>query len=227
MQRDARTAPRLSHFYLFSGFLRCADCGKSMGRRTSKTIVYYACKTYTTQGLCSRHSLRHDKLEPIVLEAIQKQVMLIGCIPKLIDDINKAPVTRSVSNQLKVSLKQRKQEFEKISKFRTGLYIDWKNGDITREEYQRMNREFERKEDQLRQDIIRLEDEHQTLVNGKPSVDPYFEAFLKYKNIVSLNRGIVTDLIKVIHIHEGGNITIDFNFADVYKRAIGLLKIIK
>jgi len=224
MQRDTRTAPQSGQLYTFSGFLRCADCGKSMGRRTSKNLVYYACRTNNTTGLCTRHSIRNDKLESIVLETIQKQIALIDGMAELINDINNAPAPRTVSKRLTASIKLRKQELEKISGISTGLYVDWKNGDITREEYHRMKKEFEEKEQQLKQDIANLEEENKDMAQGVTSDNPYFDAFRKYKNICNLDRGIVAELIKVIHIHEGGDVTIDFNFADQHRRIVEFIE---
>jgi hypothetical protein len=44
---DTRTAPKQKQLYLFSGFLRCADCGRAMSRIVSKELyVYYKCGTY-------------------------------------------------------------------------------------------------------------------------------------------------------------------------------------
>lgn len=222
MQKDTRTAPGAGRLYTFSGFLRCADCGKAMGRRTSKHLVYYACKTNLTQGQCTRHSIRDDVLERAVLKTIQKQVALIDDMAQLIDDINNAPAPRDVSNRLAASLRLQKQELEKISGIRTGLYIDWKNGDITREEYRRMKKEFEDKEQQLRRDIAGLEKENQGMAQG--AAEPCFDAFRRHNNLSHLDRGIVTGLIKAIHIHEGGGITIKFNFADPYKRIAELIE---
>lgn len=222
MQKDTRTAPGAGRLYTFSGFLRCADCGKAMGRRTSKHLVYYACKTNLTQGQCTRHSIRNDVLERAVLKTIQKQVALINDMAQLIDDINNAPAPRDVSNRLAASLRLQKQELEKISGIRTGLYIDWKNGDITREEYRRMKKEFEDKEQQLRRDIAGLEKENQGMAQG--AAEPCFDAFRRHNNLSHLDRGIVAGLIKAIHIHEGGDITIKFNFADPYKRIAELVE---
>lgn len=224
MQKDTRTAPQSGQLYTFSGFLRCADCGKSMGRRTSKNLVYYACRTNITVGLCTRHSIRDDKLQSIVLETIQKQIALIDGMAQLIDDINNAPAPRTVSKRLTASIKLRKQELEKASGVRTGLYLDWKNGDITRDEYHRMKKEFEDKEAQLKEDIAKLEAENQDMAHGVTSSNPYFDAFRKYNNISSLDRGIVAELIKAIHIHEGGDITIDFNFADQHRRIVEFIE---
>jgi len=195
MQRDTRTAPQAGQLYPYSGFLRCADCGRAMGRRTSKNLVYYACKTNTAQGLCSRHAIRHDKLDNAVLEAIQKQVALIDDMAQLIDEINNAAVIRTVSKRLTAVLRLRRQELEKIAVLRTSLYMDWKNGDITREEYHRMKKQFEEKEQQLKQDIANLEEESQDMTQGITSSNPYFDAFLKHRNIQRLVHASVAPCI--------------------------------
>lgn len=47
LKRDTRKAPKAKQLYLFSGFLKCADCGRAMSRIASKGIyVYYQCGTY-------------------------------------------------------------------------------------------------------------------------------------------------------------------------------------
>ena len=49
-ERDTRTAPTRKQVYLFSGFLRCADCGKAMNRKLisqpHRDYYYYICSTF-------------------------------------------------------------------------------------------------------------------------------------------------------------------------------------
>ena len=45
LKRDTRTSPKGREVHLFSGFLRCADCGKALTRSLSGKYVYYACST--------------------------------------------------------------------------------------------------------------------------------------------------------------------------------------
>lgn len=224
IKRDTRTAPNSTQLYLFSGFLRCVDCGKAMGRRHSKNLVYYTCRSNSERGLCSRHSIRHDRLEKTVLTVIQKQIELIDDMSEVIDEINGAEIRRNVSNRVTASLKIKQQELEKISGFKSGLYMDWKNGDITREEYHKIKKDFEGKETQLKQDIASLEEECQVMAKGVSSKNSYFDTFIKHKNIENLDRGIITELIRTIHVHEGGGLTIDFNFADQHRRIIEFIE---
>ena len=45
LKRDTLTAPKKRELHLFSGFLRCADCGKAVTRSQSGKNVYYSCST--------------------------------------------------------------------------------------------------------------------------------------------------------------------------------------
>jgi len=220
MLRDTCTPPNSGQLYPFSGFLRCVDCQKSMCRRPNKTTVYYACRTHTTTGLCTRHSIRHDRLEEIVLKAIQKQINLVDSLVEMIDDINAAPVQRTESAQLERAVKTRRTELEKTHTLYDGLYADWKSGNISLEAYQRMKKKYEDKEATLKRDIAKLEEEIRVASQGITSQNPYFETFRKYHALTELNRGIVTDLISEIRIHEGGDVDIDFTFAGDHQRAL-------
>ncbi len=71
---------------------------------------------------------------------------------------------------------------------------------------------------------LKLEEESQDFARGVTSSNPYFDAFLKHRNIQTLDRGIVVDLVQAIHIHEGGDMTIDFNFADQYRRIVEFIE---
>ena len=65
-------------------------------------------------------------------------------------------------------------------------------------------------------------------MRGKADVrgtdDPDLTALLKNKNIQRLNRGIMVELVKAVWVHENGEITVDFNFADEYQRIIDYIE---
>ena len=49
LKRDTRTSPKGREVHLFSGFLKCADCGRAITRCVGKNNnVYYSCSTYKT-----------------------------------------------------------------------------------------------------------------------------------------------------------------------------------
>jgi len=42
----------------------------------------------------------------------------------------------------------------------------------------------------------------------------------KFRNITTLERGILVELVNTIYVHEGGELTIEFNFADQHRRVM-------
>ena len=91
-----RTAPKRRELHLFSGFLRCADCGKAVTRSQSGKNVYYSCSTYKKRSrtACTMHSIKHNRLEAAVLFAIQYQVSTAVSYSEIVARINAAPLKK-------------------------------------------------------------------------------------------------------------------------------------
>lgn len=218
-KRDTRTAPEKRRLHLFAGFIRCSDCNKAMTRHQAKELVYYHCRTYKDKSAahCSKHSIREDVLKTVVLEAIQRQIAISKKLPETIEAIYKTPSVQNQSARLFDILKLRKKELEKIANVIDSLYGDWKNGEISKEEYRRLKGKYESQAEQLAQVIENISKDFGEETKGSESADPYLTDFLKYKNIASLERGILIDLVDKIIVHEAGKIEIHFNFADSIK----------
>ncbi|WP_172678043.1 recombinase family protein, partial [Anaerotruncus colihominis] len=100
LQRDTRTSPKGREVHLFSGFLKCADCGRAITRSVgNNNNVYYACSTYKSRSrtACTMHSIKHNRLEAAVLFAVQQQIHLAVSYSEMIARINTAPVKKSQS----------------------------------------------------------------------------------------------------------------------------------
>ncbi|EDT25135.1 recombinase family protein [Clostridium perfringens] len=234
-QRGIRMSPKGRNVYLFSGFLRCADCKRSMTKKTNKNKLndgtvkeynYYICSTYAlkNKSKCSRHSIKLEILEEAVLKAIQIQVAMVENMSEVISEINKQATIVNQSSRLKKQLNEKQKELEKIICVTDNLYMDWKSEEISRNEYARMKSKFEIKAEEIRRIISNIEAEIQSSSKEFGDNDPYLKTFLKYKNIKELNRGILIELIDAIYIHENNEITIQFKFADQYKRLKEFIK---
>ena len=47
---------------------------------------------------------------------------------------------------------------------------------------------------------------------------------MKHKNITTLTREVIVELIEMIYVHEGGTITVEFRYQDEYQRLMDLLE---
>lgn len=219
-EKDSRAAPGKREIYLFSGLLKCADCGKSMTRRASNGHVYYSCSTYKrkSRDKCSKHSMRLDILKKTVLTVIRKHVELAEALEEVIRNVNEAPEAQTKSVRLERLLRLRERELEETGGLISGLYLDWKSGDITREQYGRLKEKLERKEAALKEAAENIKGELEAAGEEASSGGPNAPAFLENGNIRELSQGLLVELVESIYIHEGGGITIRFRFEDQYKR---------
>ena len=119
--RDTRTTPKGRELHLFSGFLKCADCGKSVTRSQSGKNVYYACSTYKNRSrtACTMHSIKHNRLEAAVSYS------------EIVARINAAPLKKSQSHRLNDQIAAKEKELTKITRYKQSLYQDWKDGEIS------------------------------------------------------------------------------------------------
>ena len=220
LMRDTRTAPQQKKLYLFSGFLKCADCGKSMTRSKVGNTVYYYCRTYKDQSksACTKHTIKHTQLEAAVLCAIQQQVYLAVDFSKTIEQLGKAPLVKSQSKKLQDAIEQKERELAKIVRYKQSIYQDWKDGEITHQDYRHMKEDYEQQAEALNQVLERLREEQRELEKGIDMENPFLAAFQQYQNIEKLTRDILIELVDHIKVYEGGSISIVFRFADELRR---------
>ena len=227
LKRDTRTAPKKRELHLFSGFLRCADCGKAVTRSQSGKNVYYSCSTYKKRSrtACTMHSIKHNRLEAAVLFAIQYQVSTAVSYSEIVAHINAAPLKKSQSHRLNDQIAAKEKELTKITRYKQSLYQDWKDGEISQQEYREMKTDYERQAAGLSDLLARLTAERKELSNGVDQQHPALVAFAKYQNIEKLTREILIELVDHIKVYENGNISVHFKFADEFRKIAEYIEI--
>ena len=221
LKRNTRTAPQQRTPYLFSGFLKCADCEKSMTRSKVGNAVYYYCRTYKDQSksACTKHTIKHIQLEAAVLYAIRQQVYLAVDFSKTLEQLGKVPLVKSRSKKLHDAIEQKERELAKIVRYKQSIYQDWKDGEITHSDYRHMKEDYEQQAEVLNQILVRLKEEQREAENGIDTKNSFLETFQQYQNIETLTRDILIELVDHINVYEGGCISIVFRFADDLPRS--------
>lgn len=216
LKRDTRTAPRKTTLYLFSGFLRCADCGKAMSRSKVKGIVYYFCRTYKDQSktACTKHSIKHNLLETAVLYAIRQQLYLAVDYAATLEALRTTSLRKSQCSQLDVFIEAKEKERKKLLRYQQFLYQDWKDGEITPSNYRHMNDSYEQQITAIEHLLQNLHIEREKAQQEEDMLSPALSSFEKCKTIDTLSRDILVALVDHIKIHEDGNISVVFQFAD-------------
>jgi site-specific DNA recombinase len=73
-----RACPKIRRKYLWTGFLRCADCGSNLLRQNSRGVIYYGCDSQRSSGhelpCHNRCLIREDDLTNTILPLLSKQL---------------------------------------------------------------------------------------------------------------------------------------------------------
>jgi hypothetical protein len=76
----------------------------------------------------------------------------------------------------------------------------------------------------LSQQIKSLREELRNLESKDAVKNEWLERFRKHRDIESLNRQLVTELIDTIYVHDGRRITIKFKFRDEFEQIAEFMK---
>ena len=225
LNRNVKTANFEKKTYLFSGFLKCADCRKAMHRHKSGKYVYYSCHTYKEQSkkACTKHGINDAELIQAVTDTINLQIALIEDKKKLIDGIKESPQTKNRVVQIDNLLRQKTKEIEKVNRIRDGLYMDWKNEDITRDDYMRLRALQDEKLTQLRDNLTALREELKTIETELNTESPVFELFQEQNRIEQIDRSLLIEFVEQIYIEENKKIKIHFKFKDQINHILSLV----
>ncbi len=214
LERDTRTAPGKKELYLFSGLLQCADCGRSLHRKTSKNHVYYFCRSkQLLYKDCAKRTIRIKDLEGIVLDTINLQLSLVENFGESFSKIKNKRLNNQYTS-LRLILKKHEKEQLKLIKLSDGLYVDWKNGDFTKEEYLRMKLEFSKRRKEVESALEKIRNECNFYDRIQSSEHPYLLELKLNERFDSLRRDMLIDLIDTILVHENNTLTIKFKYSD-------------
>ena len=144
---------------------------------------------------------------------------------EIIARINSAPIKKSQSFRLDDLIAAKERELAKVTRYKQSLYQDWKDGEITQQDYRDMKADYERQAASLSDILARLTAERAELANGVNNEHPALVAFMKYQNIETLNREILIELVDHIKVYENGNISVKFKFADELRRIAEYIEI--
>lgn len=223
--RDTKVSQKTKELSVWAGFLKCSDCKRAMNKKSSTNkrgsmYEYYICSTYRKKShmLCTKHTIKVEKLSQAVLQAINLHIDLLIDIDEIIRKINKSSYQKAKNENIDNIINSKQKDISKISNFKMNLYEDWKNGDITKEEYLQYRQKYENNIERLKRNIDRLQKEKYK--NHNVNKNDWIEKFIMHRGITELSRDIMMELIDSIYVYEDGNISIKFKFEDEFKRCL-------
>ncbi len=227
---DTRNAPGEDTCYPLAGMLTCADCGATFQRRPRKVdgkmYVYYDCQEYQSshRKRCSSHAVREDKVEELVLKAIQCQIDVLLVMDECIKQLDLTMLMEIDRKRLNKQIAMHTADVEKYRGMIKNLYEDLFSGVITKDEYVSFKEEFEIKVKSAEKGLIDAKIELNNVENKSSRHYKWVEHFLKYQNVTELTREMVIELVDAIMIYDKNHIEIVLAFQDEYEDAVNTLR---
>lgn len=228
LAKDIRIAPEEDVVYPLSGFVKCADCGQNMVRKSynagGKSYSYFICSTRKAGKGCSTHSISEEMLMDVVLQMVSKQIDSVCEMEKMLDIVDSLPEKQANVFNYDAQVVKLKEEIERNKSFKLRLYENLQEGLIGQDEYFLFKKSYAAKIVEAEAAIMAIEDEREQAVSRNRDSLSWMETFKKYRNITSVNRSMVVDLIRQVNVFEGGRAEVVFRYADEAEKVVRMLE---
>lgn len=228
LAKDIRIAPDEDVVYPLSGFVKCADCGQNMVRKSynagGKSYSYFICSTRKAGKGCSTHSISEEKLMDVVLQMVSKHIDSVCEMEKMLDIVDSLPEKQANVFNYDAQVVKLKEEIERNKSFKLRLYENLQEGLIGQDEYFLFKKSYAAKIAEAEAAIMAIEDEREQAVSRNRDSLSWMETFKKYRNITSVNRSMVVDLIRQVNVFEGGRAEVVFRYADEAEKVVRMLE---
>lgn len=223
LKREARHIGLHENISIFSGFLKCGECGRSLAKKyryskhldhTQKRTTYYVCSGYTRYGkkICTSHKIDYEELENILLDDMHTIVNSIKNIQVLVES-QKAIRPKTVDT-FKTQRGQVAKELIKIRRLKKDIYEDYKEGLLTRDEYLSYKENYQEREEILLKKEEELLTREDATLHQKVLESPWIQRLVRMKSIDKLDRDILAEMVDSIIVYEEKRVKIVYNFSD-------------
>lgn len=196
--------------HALQGKVKCGYCGYSMSKSSKKTDYDYLCRMGDSCG--SHLRIKVQDLENAVLEILRKLVS----VQREAEVKRKENRSRAISEARKVRDEKRvlEMKMEHCKTSRLNLYRQWKEQQITKDEYIRKRDEYTEQEERHQAGMQKLNEQLEELMveqEKKPAYDLQI-----YSGIQSLTKEMADELIERIDVYDGDRVEVTWKFRDEY-----------
>ena len=221
LKADGRISPEKKEISPFMGLLFCGDCREQMVRRVNRykgtEKVYYICSTKNRGEGCSRHSIEETVLKELTGTAIRRYANDFLDQERLFAQAKEREANLQAVISYNKEIARLKKEQDKYYSLCAGLYEDLGTGVITREEFERLHGEFQRKAKSLSASEEKQEQLVREMFKSGVLSAGRLASFKDSLELKEIDRHTLASLVKRIWVYEGKRIEIEFYFTDQYQ----------
>lgn len=210
LRRHKRRPTRIGKTNLFSGIVRCADCGAKLYYCTSKNFEarqdHFVCSTSRLKGkeVCPTHFIRAVVLEQGVLAHLR---LVIRCVSayeqqfrKVMGAKQKADTKREIAAKRR-QLTQGERRIEELDRLFKRIYEDNANEKLSDSRFQMLSDDYEQEQAELRERLLQLDDEITQQEEQAENIERFISKVKKYLDLDELTPNVLNDMVKAVYVH--------------------------
>lgn len=220
LKSNTKKIPFAGESHLYSGLLKCCDCGRAMKRRSSHGIrgAYYVCGTYQAYGKkrCTSHSIRESEISLPLLREIQTQIKLnvdFTILQRELDDYRMQKIKKMVESRGHAALVQYEKRLEAVIRLKQGCYEDLKSGLLSRDDFLLLRDRYDAESQKLKESIAQRQLKENKSVTVGELGDRFDRLMQYYQNLPELSRKILVFLVESVQVKEDHQVAIHFAFS--------------
>ncbi|NBI67162.1 DUF4368 domain-containing protein [Pseudoflavonifractor sp. 60] len=210
LRKNKRRPTRTGKTNMFSGIVRCADCGEKLYYCTSKNFEarqdHFVCSTSRLKGkeVCPTHFIRAVVLEQGVLVHMR---LLIACVANHEEQFRKAMGAKQKAEAKKELAAKRRQltqaerRVEELDRLFKRIYKDNANGKLSDSRFQMLSDDYEQEQEELREKLLQLNEDITQQEEQAENIDRFIGKVRKYLDLDDLTPAIVNDMVKAVYVH--------------------------
>lgn len=194
---------------MFSGFLRCADCGSIMNyhfNQGNRSIEYFNCpKNNRSRKTCDKtHYIRTDFLEQVVLAEVRRLARFVrdnedDFLKMVKHNVDSDGIEKNKFKEKELGILQaRDKELDVIFE---NLYEDNVSGKISDDRFVKLSLKYEKEQEAVVNKINTLVDELEHEKTLDISLDWFVDAIKKFSRIRKLSSDMLHELIESIDVY--------------------------
>ena len=228
MSRDSIKSSETSASYMYSALLYCGDCGKSMVRRKSlvngREHICYICSSYNRYGNCSRHTMREEDLNNIVLSELKSRIESMCDCQKLAKNLDKLNVNFDEAVAHDLEILHLKSELTKCGTLKSALYQDLKEGMISQSQFNQYRENYTNREMSLQSAIKEQENIIRGIYEHGIAAGTKLDELRENLTINSLDRMVLVTFIDRVLIFDDNRIEIVFKYRNEMEKMEGIIR---
>ena len=195
---------------IFSGLVKCADCGWSLAYSVNKQnktpYAYYHCSK-NGQGTrqCSMHYIRYDVLYAYVLSRLQYWITLAHQNPQaIIDHLKRTTDSEhaAINKRKLAELARSEKRLTELDNLLAKVYEDRVSGVITERNFSMLAQKYQQEQEELEEKIHALKAQLENAKEQAENVEKWVTLVRQYTDLTELTAEVLNTLVEKIVVHE-------------------------